>query len=121
EWLNSGPLTLPALRGKVVLVWVWTFACVNCQNVRPRVKPVRTHRVSDRGAARRSDLDRSANARSHGHEPCWITSRATHRCRVCVHRTTARSRARSRVQLGDDRVVRARAEGSAAVPFGYGR
>jgi thiol-disulfide isomerase/thioredoxin len=38
EWLNSAPLTLAGLRGKVVLVWFWTFACVNCQNVRPYVK-----------------------------------------------------------------------------------
>jgi thiol-disulfide isomerase/thioredoxin len=38
EWFNSGALTLASLRGKVVLVWFWTFGCVNCQNVRPYVK-----------------------------------------------------------------------------------
>ncbi len=37
-WLNSEPLTLAALRGKVVLVEFWTFACWNCQNVEPYVK-----------------------------------------------------------------------------------
>ena len=48
SWLNSEPLTLAGLHGKVVLVWFWTFACVNCQNVRPYVK--RWHdRYRDRG------------------------------------------------------------------------
>ena len=37
-WINSGPLTLAALRGKVVLVHFWTFGCVNCRNVQPYVK-----------------------------------------------------------------------------------
>lgn len=30
DWLNSEPLTWSDLRGKVVLVDVWTFACWNC-------------------------------------------------------------------------------------------
>ncbi len=38
HWLNSPPLRLQALRGKVVLVEFWTFACWNCQNVEPYVK-----------------------------------------------------------------------------------
>jgi thiol-disulfide isomerase/thioredoxin len=38
EWINSPPVTLAGLRGKVVLVWFWTFDCINCQNVRPFVK-----------------------------------------------------------------------------------
>ena len=29
EWLNSPPLTASALRGKVVLVDVWTYTCIN--------------------------------------------------------------------------------------------
>lgn len=29
-WLNSPPLTVDALRGKVLLVDVWTFGCWNC-------------------------------------------------------------------------------------------
>lgn len=37
-WLNSEPLTLAGLRGNVVLVEFWTFACGNCQNVQPVVK-----------------------------------------------------------------------------------
>ena len=30
EWLNGPPQTLAALRGQVVLLDVWTFACYNC-------------------------------------------------------------------------------------------
>ena len=30
EWLNSDPLTLEDLKGKVVLVDFWTFDCWNC-------------------------------------------------------------------------------------------
>ena len=30
DWLNSAPLTWPQLRGKVVLLDVWTFDCWNC-------------------------------------------------------------------------------------------
>ncbi len=36
-WLNTPPLTLAQLRGKVVLVNFWTFACVNCQRALPYV------------------------------------------------------------------------------------
>ncbi len=37
-WINSNPLTLASLRGKVVLVHFWTFACINCLHVQPYVK-----------------------------------------------------------------------------------
>jgi thiol-disulfide isomerase/thioredoxin len=40
-WLNTPeekPLRLSELRGKVVLVEFWTFACYNCKNVLPYVK-----------------------------------------------------------------------------------
>lgn len=30
DWLNSEPLTLASLRGKVVLIDFWTFGCWNC-------------------------------------------------------------------------------------------
>jgi len=30
EWLNGPPRTLESLRGKVVLIDFWTFACFNC-------------------------------------------------------------------------------------------
>jgi thiol-disulfide isomerase/thioredoxin len=31
-WINSPPLTLTKLKGKVVLVKFWTFECVNCRH-----------------------------------------------------------------------------------------
>lgn len=38
KWLNSEPLTLQQLRGKVVLVDFWTYTCINCIHVLPYVK-----------------------------------------------------------------------------------
>ncbi len=35
EWFNSPPLTLKALRGKVVLVDFWTYTCINCIRTLP--------------------------------------------------------------------------------------
>ncbi len=37
-WINSPPVTLASLRGKVVLVEFWTFGCINCIHVQPYVK-----------------------------------------------------------------------------------
>ncbi len=38
-WLNTcGPLSLKALRGKVVLLDFWTYGCVNCMHVLPVLK-----------------------------------------------------------------------------------
>ena len=37
-WINSEPLTLKGLRGRVVLVDFWTFACYNCRNTLPHLK-----------------------------------------------------------------------------------
>lgn len=37
-WINSLPLTMASLRGKVVLVHFWTFDCINCRDVQPYVK-----------------------------------------------------------------------------------
>lgn len=38
EWINSPPLSLKNLRGKVVLLEFWTFGCYNCQNTLPHIK-----------------------------------------------------------------------------------
>ncbi|HYB66029.1 MAG TPA: redoxin family protein [Steroidobacteraceae bacterium] len=38
DWLNSAPLELAKLRGKVVLVEFWAFECVNCLNTRAWVE-----------------------------------------------------------------------------------
>jgi thiol-disulfide isomerase/thioredoxin len=37
NWLNSGPLNIADLRGKVVLVDFWTYGCINCVNTLPYV------------------------------------------------------------------------------------
>ncbi len=37
QWLNSPPMTLSGLRGRVVLVDFWTYACINCQRTLPHV------------------------------------------------------------------------------------
>ena len=37
-WINSEPLTLKSLHGRVVLIEFWTFACYNCRNVLPALK-----------------------------------------------------------------------------------
>jgi thiol-disulfide isomerase/thioredoxin len=37
-WLNSPPLTVNGLRGKVVLVDFWTFSCVNCIRTIPHLQ-----------------------------------------------------------------------------------
>jgi len=38
DWINSEPLTLKDLRGRVVLIEFWTFGCINCRNTLPFVK-----------------------------------------------------------------------------------
>lgn len=37
EWLNSSPLTVADLKGKVALIQFWTFSCVNCQRTLPYI------------------------------------------------------------------------------------
>jgi len=34
-WVNTEPLTLAALRGKVVLIDFWTYSCINCLRTLP--------------------------------------------------------------------------------------
>ncbi|MBP0588686.1 thioredoxin family protein [Paraburkholderia sp. LEh10] len=38
KWLNSQPLTLQQLRGKVVLVDFWTYTCINCIHTLPETE-----------------------------------------------------------------------------------
>ena len=38
HWLNSAPLTMAGLRGKVVLVDFWTYSCINCIRTLPYVE-----------------------------------------------------------------------------------
>ena len=38
NWINSEPLKLKDLRGRVVLIEFWTFGCYNCRNTLPFIK-----------------------------------------------------------------------------------
>jgi thiol-disulfide isomerase/thioredoxin len=35
SWINSAPLTIESLRGKVVLIDFWTYSCINCIRTQP--------------------------------------------------------------------------------------
>ncbi len=37
-WINSEPLTLESLRGKVVVIDFWTYSCINCQRTLPYLR-----------------------------------------------------------------------------------
>ncbi|MBU0688628.1 MAG: cytochrome c biogenesis protein DipZ [Gammaproteobacteria bacterium] len=37
KWLNSEPLTMAGLKGKVVLVDFWTYSCINCVRTLPYI------------------------------------------------------------------------------------
>lgn len=47
DWINSPPLTLAGLRGKVVLLDFWTFGCWNCYRSFPWLTSMEEH-FSDR-------------------------------------------------------------------------
>ena len=47
-WINSEPLHLADLKGKVVMVEFWTFGCYNCRNVQPYIKQWHS-KYSDQG------------------------------------------------------------------------
>ena len=38
RWLNSEPLTMAGLRGKVVLIDFWTYSCINCLRTLPHIR-----------------------------------------------------------------------------------
>jgi cytochrome c biogenesis protein CcdA/thiol-disulfide isomerase/thioredoxin len=38
EWINSDPLSITDLRGKVVLVDFWTYSCINCIRTQPYLR-----------------------------------------------------------------------------------
>ena len=37
-WINSQPLTLKSLRGRVVLIDFWTYSCINCLRTLPHIR-----------------------------------------------------------------------------------
>jgi thiol-disulfide isomerase/thioredoxin len=38
DWINTKPLTLEQLRGKVVLIDFWTYSCINCLRTLPHLE-----------------------------------------------------------------------------------
>jgi cytochrome c biogenesis protein CcdA/thiol-disulfide isomerase/thioredoxin len=38
NWINSRPLTMQKLRGKVVLIDFWTYSCINCLRTLPQLE-----------------------------------------------------------------------------------
>ncbi|HEX2858451.1 MAG TPA: cytochrome c biogenesis protein CcdA [Propionibacteriaceae bacterium] len=42
-WINSPPLTMADLRGKVVLVDFWTYSCINCLRTQPYLNAWYSH------------------------------------------------------------------------------
>jgi cytochrome c biogenesis protein CcdA/thiol-disulfide isomerase/thioredoxin len=38
DWINTKPLTLKQLRGKVVLIDFWTYSCINCLRTLPHLE-----------------------------------------------------------------------------------
>ena len=38
NWINSPPLTMQKLRGKVVLIDFWTYSCINCLRTLPQLE-----------------------------------------------------------------------------------
>jgi thiol-disulfide isomerase/thioredoxin len=48
DWINSEPLKVKDLRGRVVLIEFWTFGCYNCRNTLPFVKDW-DHRYREKG------------------------------------------------------------------------
>jgi len=47
-WLNSKPLALSELKGKVVIIDIWTYSCINCLRTLPYLKEWNT-RYRDKG------------------------------------------------------------------------
>jgi thiol-disulfide isomerase/thioredoxin len=48
EWLNTQPLTMTQLRGKVVVVEFWTYTCINWRRTLPYVRAW-AHKYQDQG------------------------------------------------------------------------
>jgi thiol-disulfide isomerase/thioredoxin len=38
DWINSSPLSIESLKGKVVLIDFWTYSCINCIRTLPYLK-----------------------------------------------------------------------------------
>lgn len=95
HWLNSPPLTLAALRGRLVLIEFWTFGCSNCRNTLPWLEHVHA-RYSPKGLAviavhtREFDSERDRDAVARAVARLGIRYRGAHRRHA--NRRTARGR-----------------------------
>lgn len=38
DWINAPPLTVPQLRGKLVILDFWTYCCINCMHIVPHLQ-----------------------------------------------------------------------------------
>lgn len=47
EWINSDPLTLEQLKGKVILIDFWTYSCINCIRTFPYLRDWYDHYKDD--------------------------------------------------------------------------
>ena len=47
DWINSNPLTMQQLKGKVVLIDFWTYTCINCIRTLPYVEGWYQHYQKD--------------------------------------------------------------------------
>lgn len=50
NWINSSPLTMESLRGKVVLIDFWTYTCINCIRTFPFLRDWHA-KYADKGLA----------------------------------------------------------------------
>ena len=48
EWINSRPLAIGSLKGKVVFLEFWTFDCYNCHQDVPRMKHLHSEFAGDK-------------------------------------------------------------------------
>ncbi len=71
DWINTKPLVLSQLRGKVVLIDFWTYSCINCLRTLPHLKAwyatyhkdgLRDHRRAHAGVRVRARLVERARA-----------------------------------------------------------
>jgi thiol-disulfide isomerase/thioredoxin len=85
EWINSQPLSLAELRGKVVMIEFWAFECVNCLKSKEWVEQVASRRAAaglvvvgvhtpEWAAERSADNVRKAVARLGIHHPVMLDS-----------------------------------------------
>ena len=66
SWINSEPLTIEGLRGKVVLIDFWTYTCVNCLRTLPFLKQWQEKYSATTGSSSSACTRRSSSSRRSG-------------------------------------------------------